>query len=842
MSAQARTLAPQPAAAITNVASGVLQRQCACGTHTIAGGECESCQREETHGNLQRAAIGAESINEVPPIVHEVLGSSGKPLEADARSFFEQRFAHDFSQVRVHSDAKAAESARKVTARAYTVGHHVVFGAGQYAPQTDTGRKLLAHELTHVAQQGAAGARLQPFLSNSPDSAEEREADTVSSQIVAGEPFTLLSGIPHSAIQRKMLNKVETDFQPGAKACVVHLHGEERTAKAVSLELRSRRCVNLVHLDTQRRNVHFEISVAGATHLCSADPNRVFTDKGRRNDALDVEGCHLASGNDATRTDVPADNKKSDLVKAAKAVKDEAAKELEQFVTKDWGFNISKCRGGDGSSVKNGTLPTLAVHNNEVHEKEIAGKKTKVSLIEDYKKTAETDPGRLPDVPGKPGQKMPNPSVKAGEGINDFFFTTDPKDFLALSATRTALLQVLPVPPPGQDGSLSVALADQRFITIEKEGRRHEQVTEDKTTKFKSHDQIYVKNYAMAAEALDQFGVPDGLCQPAAAPVQSPSVPNKAPAGGTNAPQSTQQTPATPTTDAPVLDRDPLPKTKPKGCEFFENQGELDSRKTVWTQKIGRMPMVEIINWIIGAPDAIPTAVEQEMQQQRTCMNDAMSQTLTSKGLKLPKGNIIKSEVRRYDYQEKSIWQPKFDFTYAFRFGHISDDARKKCGAQIKATDTEWDPKDKNHQQCWPTLKADEKAKEILMTSSAPGVSRHHSGADFDFGKTDKDLEPAAWTGAGDFADAYRWLAKNASRYGFMQPFETKGGYGKGYTAERWHWSYYPIAQALLDFARVNQHEIDHELQAHWAGQAQFDFISKHWRDYLFNVETKARF
>src|SRR5207253_648342 len=69
------------------------------------------------------------------------------------RSFMEPRFGHDFSQVRVHTDERAAESARSVNALAYTAGQDVVFGGGQYEPGTNEGKKLLAHELTHVVQQ-----------------------------------------------------------------------------------------------------------------------------------------------------------------------------------------------------------------------------------------------------------------------------------------------------------------------------------------------------------------------------------------------------------------------------------------------------------------------------------------------------------------------------------------------------------------------------------------------------------------------------------------------------------------------------------------------------------------
>jgi hypothetical protein len=83
-----------------------------------------------------------------------VLALSGQPLDTETRSFMEPRFGRDFSHVRVHSDIRAAESARAVNALAYTIGSHVVFGPGQYAPQTVRGRRLLAHEMVHTLQQG----------------------------------------------------------------------------------------------------------------------------------------------------------------------------------------------------------------------------------------------------------------------------------------------------------------------------------------------------------------------------------------------------------------------------------------------------------------------------------------------------------------------------------------------------------------------------------------------------------------------------------------------------------------------------------------------------------------
>lgn len=105
-----------------------------------------------------RKATGpSASVGTAPPIVHEVVESPGQPLDRFTRGFMESRLAHNFGGVRIHADARAAESARAVNALAYTVGRHVVFGAGQYAPESEQGKRLLAHELVHTAQQ--AGAR-----------------------------------------------------------------------------------------------------------------------------------------------------------------------------------------------------------------------------------------------------------------------------------------------------------------------------------------------------------------------------------------------------------------------------------------------------------------------------------------------------------------------------------------------------------------------------------------------------------------------------------------------------------------------------------------------------------
>jgi len=191
--------------------SGVLQRKCAgCGNHTTAGGACEGCKKKN-EGILQRAAAGAGPVSEVPDVVHDVLSSPGRPLDSGTRAFMEPRFGHDFSRVRVHIDAKASASARAVNALAYTVGRDVIFGAGQYAPETTAGRHLIAHELTHVRQQqqgasaaldrmaiGDTAAFPASLLIGATNNQFEREADKVADAIVERHSIGRIDVMPVS--------------------------------------------------------------------------------------------------------------------------------------------------------------------------------------------------------------------------------------------------------------------------------------------------------------------------------------------------------------------------------------------------------------------------------------------------------------------------------------------------------------------------------------------------------------------------------------------------------------------------------------------------------------------
>ena len=129
---------------------------------------CAQCAAEEKDATVRRQAPAAASPaasaspvaeSAAPPLVHRVIGSSGRPLDAATRRFMEPRFGRSFARVQVHDGPEAASSARSIGARAYTVGDHIVFNAGEFAPGTTGGRRLLAHELAHTAQQSGTHAR-----------------------------------------------------------------------------------------------------------------------------------------------------------------------------------------------------------------------------------------------------------------------------------------------------------------------------------------------------------------------------------------------------------------------------------------------------------------------------------------------------------------------------------------------------------------------------------------------------------------------------------------------------------------------------------------------------------
>ena len=150
-----------------------MQRKCACGGSAGANGECEACRKKRL--SKQRSAAKAPQPQAVPGLVHEVLRSPGQPLDSSVRTSAERYFGYDFSKVRVHTDSRAAESAKAVNAAAYTAGNGVVFDTGRYRPDSAAGKRLIAHELTHVVQQ--AGSSQLPSAIEKPNTPEEMAAE-----------------------------------------------------------------------------------------------------------------------------------------------------------------------------------------------------------------------------------------------------------------------------------------------------------------------------------------------------------------------------------------------------------------------------------------------------------------------------------------------------------------------------------------------------------------------------------------------------------------------------------------------------------------------------------------
>lgn len=243
-----------------------VQPKCDCGG---GGGMCAACaQKDET---IQRSAAheseDAQMMKAASPIVNEVIGSVGHPLDDETREFMETRFGHDFSGVRVHTDARAAESARAVNAVAYTVGQDVVFDEGLYQPQTQVGRHLLAHELTHVVQQ--SGAPVQGELTVSqPHDKEELEAESMAKSVMQmGE------SVPSRAGNLSFTGRRETGSHLAFLASGLRRAHEEHDLPTIEL---LERTIDLV--ETQSDAVPFNHthaegrSVGGGCSACTAQP------------------------------------------------------------------------------------------------------------------------------------------------------------------------------------------------------------------------------------------------------------------------------------------------------------------------------------------------------------------------------------------------------------------------------------------------------------------------------------------------------------------------------------------------------------------------------------------
>lgn len=169
--------------------------------------------------------------------VHDVIGSGGEPLAADVRSEMEHRLGHDFGDVRVHTDAAAQDSAKSVSAHAYTVGPNVVFQRDKYDPASTAGKTMLAHELTHVVQQRAGAVDGTPapggIRVSDPSDRFEREAAATAERVMSTpQSITppVAAGAAGPAIQRA--EAAEDEQEEPVQGLFVQREGEEEEEQA----------------------------------------------------------------------------------------------------------------------------------------------------------------------------------------------------------------------------------------------------------------------------------------------------------------------------------------------------------------------------------------------------------------------------------------------------------------------------------------------------------------------------------------------------------------------------------------------------------------------------------
>jgi hypothetical protein len=309
--------------------SSTVQRKCSC---EGSGQPCAACEEEKN--KLQRKAANAVTPTEAPPIVHDVLRSSGQPLDLATRSFMEPRFGRDFSKVRVHADSRAEASAKAVNARAYTVGNDLVFGAGNFAPGTMRGRQLLAHELTHVVQQTGV-------LRRDPDDKKTKPAPA--------------KKLPTAADAPKL--DVSRSKNGSPCACVVVVHNDEANARKTAQLMFENCAYNLTLLNPDAGSR--EVKIPGQTG--TVDPNSLFPKDIAQQCMDDDKSCRDFLTNKAGSTD-----------------KDE----INKFVRTEFFLSIKDCSNSF-------SLPVVALHNNAVTDTAAyrADKKSKAEFGKDVDKS-----------------------------------------------------------------------------------------------------------------------------------------------------------------------------------------------------------------------------------------------------------------------------------------------------------------------------------------------------------------------------------------------------------------------------------------------------------------------
>jgi len=402
-------------------------------------------EEEEEEEPVQAKGMSGKSPPVTAGLGHRIqsLKEGGQPLSVENRAFFEPRFGRDFSRVRVHSDSTAAALARSVNARAFTLGTDIVFNTGSYVPGTAGGKRLLAHELTHVVQQRNGLTRLQ------------RTTDNI----------------------------IECN-RSGARACLVHMHGDEAAALETVRGLYCSHCTNMVHLtnDTDRcRYIRFEVTHGERTVTCCADANRIF-------DTSMINGSNTEwnrNWNIWNRSDRRESCGCNDLCRTDSNIKSNAFIEITR-ISGDFLAAIDRCRA---SGVEGQVLPVVAFHNNwntllSDAEPGRSGNRCTESLsIRSYCpghcedgatdqrsltiNNIQVEPNTECEFSDSTRRPILNPHIESesNRDLDDYYLVTRQSDFIAfVGLGRNVVLQS---PSPTQDGSLSVHFRGDRYINIE---------------------------------------------------------------------------------------------------------------------------------------------------------------------------------------------------------------------------------------------------------------------------------------------------------------------------------------------------------------------------------------
>lgn len=306
-------------------------------------------------------------------------------------------------------------------------------------------------------------------------------------------------------------------------------------------------------------------------------------------------------------------------------------------------------------------------------------------------------------------------------------------------------------------------------------------------------------------------------------------------------------------------------------CRHFGDRAYLRERHARWREAVDLLAIVDperLQEWLLGLSEP-PALAQREVQTQIRCLltalvaaagRDAYDVRLFPRVHRQFGGHYDSVEELAADAAERRylrdqiqeavtrstfrnihsqgfIWYRKFRFT-GRAFNRISPEAAQACGIGQGI----WNPDNERHRACWQDrLSGEERESEILQASAAPGLSRHHWGTDVDI----LGLNPALFVEGGILHGDWQWLDDHALDYGFFQTYRDDSGDRIAHMEERWHWSYYPIGQALWGYIEDNQDRFEAALFDRWDrlerrwGRGHgpyFEHMRQHWRDYLFHI------